>query len=182
MNSNWQGTLISEPLNEALFEWQLAGHPDQDAVSNVINGICHSFLLGFYTHRLKLEKRNKSPAIQHPSLIDAYMYLDNEVALCQVAGLYNKVDHTIPMISKFGPGALMAKFDVEAAYRNTPMHADDHFLLGLKWLQSLPLLLVINELPLGLPHAFNILHCFIVLGLGPLLLQSCVYPVKVLFL
>jgi len=82
LNSNWQDTLISEPLNEALFEWQLAGHPDQDAVSNVINGICHSFLLGFYTHRLKLEKRNKSSAIQHPSLIDAY--LANEVALCQI--------------------------------------------------------------------------------------------------
>ena len=62
------------------------------------------------------------------------------------------------------------------------MHPDDHFLLGLKWLQSLPLLLVINELPLGLPRTFNILNYFIVLGMGPLLLQSCVCPVKVLFL
>lgn len=65
-----------------------------------------------------MEKRNKSSAIQHASVIDAY--LANEVALCQVAGLYNKVDHIIPTISKFGPGALMAKFDVEVAYRNTP--------------------------------------------------------------
>lgn len=158
----------------------MAGHPGQDAVSNVINGICHSFLLGFYTHGLKLEKRNKSSAIQHTSVIDAY--LSNEVTPCQVAGLYNKVDHIIPMISKFGPGALMANFDVEAAYRNTPMHPDDHFLLGLKWLQSLPLLLDINELLLGLPHAFNILNCYSVLGMDPPLLQSCVYPVKVLFL
>ena len=27
----------------------------------------------------------------------------------------------------------MAKFDIEAAYRNITVHPDDHFLLGLKW-------------------------------------------------
>ena len=37
------------------------------------------------------------------------------------------------MIAKHGRGVLMAKFDVEAAYRNIPVHPDDRYLLGMKW-------------------------------------------------
>ena len=43
------------------------------------------------------------------------------------------VDQIILMVSKYGPGALMAKFDVEAAYRNIAVHPEDRFLLGMKW-------------------------------------------------
>ena len=46
---------------------------------------------------------------------------------------YIKVDQIILMASKYGSGALMAKFDVEAAYRNIAVHPDDRFLLGMKW-------------------------------------------------
>ena len=46
---------------------------------------------------------------------------------------YIKVDQIIRMVSQYGPGALMAKFDVEAAYHNIAVHPDDHFLLGMKW-------------------------------------------------
>ena len=31
---------------------------------------------------------------------------------------YIRLDEVIRMVSRYGPGALMAKFDVEAAYRN----------------------------------------------------------------
>ena len=37
------------------------------------------------------------------------------------------------MVSRFGKGALMAKFDVEAAYRNIAVHPADRYLLGMKW-------------------------------------------------
>ena len=37
------------------------------------------------------------------------------------------------MVAKYGRGALMEKFDVEAAYCNIPVHSNDRFLLGLKW-------------------------------------------------
>ena len=46
---------------------------------------------------------------------------------------YIHVDHIIRMVSQHGQGALMAKFDVEAAYRNIPIHPSDHFLLGMRW-------------------------------------------------
>ena len=39
----------------------------------------------------------------------------------------------IHMVSKYGPGALMAKFDVEAAYRNIAVNPSGRFLLGMKW-------------------------------------------------
>ena len=38
----------------------------------------------------------------------------------------------IRMVSQFGKGALMAKFDVESAYRNIAIHPSDHFLLGIR--------------------------------------------------
>ena len=43
------------------------------------------------------------------------------------------VDQFIRMVSQFGQGALMAKFDVEAAYRNIAIHPSDRFLLAMKW-------------------------------------------------
>ena len=46
--------------------------------------------------------------------------------------LYIHLDEIINMIAKHGPGALMAKCDVEAAYRNIAVHPDDRYLLGMK--------------------------------------------------
>ena len=48
---------------------------------------------------------------------------------------YIKVDQVIRMVSHYGPGALMAKFDVESAYWNIPVHTDVYmyFLLGMRW-------------------------------------------------
>ena len=46
---------------------------------------------------------------------------------------YTTVDQVIRMVSQFGQGVLMAKFDVEAAYRNIAIHPSDRFLLGMKW-------------------------------------------------
>ena len=59
------------------------------------------------------------------------------------------------MVSRLGRGALMAKFDVEAAYRNIPVHPYDRFLLGMKWRESY---YVDLTLPFGLrsaPYIFN---------------------------
>ena len=43
---------------------------------------------------------------------------------------YIKIDQIISMIAKHESGALMAKFDVEAAYRNIAVHPEDRYLLG----------------------------------------------------
>ena len=40
---------------------------------------------------------------------------------------YIKVDQVIRMVSRYGPSALMAKFEVESAYQNIPVHPDDCF-------------------------------------------------------
>ena len=45
---------------------------------------------------------------------------------------YIKLDQIISMVLKHGPGALLAKFDVEAAYRNIVVHLDDRYLQGMK--------------------------------------------------
>ena len=42
-------------------------------------------------------------------------------------------DQGICSVSQFCAGALMAKFDVESAYRNVLIHPSDRYLLGTKW-------------------------------------------------
>ena len=46
---------------------------------------------------------------------------------------YISVDDVARAVVKLGKGALMAKFDLKAAYRNVPVHPDDRWLLGMVW-------------------------------------------------
>ena len=68
---------------------------------------------------------------------------------------YIHLDQIINMIAKQGPGALMAKFDVEAAYCNIAVHPDNRYLLGMKWRGQFFVDLV---LPSGLHSAPYIFH------------------------
>ena len=66
---------------------------------------------------------------------------------------YITLDQVIRLVSKLGPGALMAKFDVEAAYRNVPVHPSHR--VGTKWRDQFYVDLVF---PFGLrsaPFIFN---------------------------
>ena len=68
---------------------------------------------------------------------------------------YVRIDEIIAMVYRYGKGALMAKFDVEAAYRNIAVHPSDRYLLGIKWRGKYYVDLV---LPFGLrsaPYIFN---------------------------
>ena len=69
---------------------------------------------------------------------------------------YITVDQVIRMVSQFGQGALMAKFDVEATYRNIAIHPSDRFLLGMKWRSKF---YVDLALPFGLRPASYIFNC-----------------------
>ena len=68
---------------------------------------------------------------------------------------YIKVNQVIRMVSCYGPSALMAKFDVESAYRNIPGHPDDCFLLGMRWRGQF---YVDLSLPFGL-HSAPFIFC-----------------------
>ena len=63
---------------------------------------------------------------------------------------YMSVDDVISGIMMYGRGTLMAKFDIESAYRIVPVHPDDLFLLGMQWRGSF---FVDLALPLGLRSA-----------------------------
>jgi hypothetical protein len=68
---------------------------------------------------------------------------------------YIGVDDVIKMVSSCGDGALMAKFDVLAAYRNVAVHPADRALLGMRWRDKF---FVDLTLPFGLrsaPFIFN---------------------------
>ena len=46
---------------------------------------------------------------------------------------YITVDAVARTLASWGPGALMAKVDVEAAYRLIPVHPEDCQLLAVRW-------------------------------------------------
>lgn len=68
---------------------------------------------------------------------------------------YMKVDDLVQKILQTGRGTLLAKIDIESAFRNIPVHPEDRHLLGLLWEDHL---YVDTVLPFGLrsaPKIFN---------------------------
>ena len=73
--------------------------------------------------------------------------------LCSLS--YMSVDEVAERVVGVGKGALLAKFDLKAAYRNVPVHPEDRWLLGMV---SGDKLYVDSVLPFGLrsaPAIFN---------------------------
>ena len=66
---------------------------------------------------------------------------------------YATVDHLAALVIQHGPGALLVKADVKEAYQMTPVHPDDHHLLGVKWRNSL---FINTMLPFSLRSALKI--------------------------
>ena len=68
---------------------------------------------------------------------------------------YMKVDNIIDRIMSLGWGTLLAKFDVESAYRIIPIHPNDHYCFGMIWQGNY---FVDMALPVGLcsaPYIFS---------------------------
>ena len=73
--------------------------------------------------------------------------------LCSLS--YMKVDDVVQEIVTKGQGTLIAKLDIESAFRNVPVHPQDRLLLGMLWKGALYIDAV---LPFGLrsaPKIFN---------------------------
>jgi len=63
---------------------------------------------------------------------------------------YTSVDLAVEQIKKMGPGSLVAKMDIERAYRNIPVAPEYRRLLGLEWQSET---YVDKVLPFGLHSA-----------------------------
>ena len=46
---------------------------------------------------------------------------------------YDTIDNVISLVNKFGKGCLLAKTDIEDAFRIIPVHPNDYHLLGFTW-------------------------------------------------
>ena len=58
-----------------------------------------------------------------------------EPELCSLH--YLRLDKVVQQISKVGQGVLLAKMDIDSAYRNVPTHPADRPLLGMQWKGSI---------------------------------------------
>ena len=75
--------------------------------------------------------------------------------LCSVS--YSSVDDAAREITVLGKGTVLAKVDIQSAYRNVPVHPEDRPLLGMEWEGQV---FVDGTLPFGLrsaPKIFNAL-------------------------
>ena len=63
---------------------------------------------------------------------------------------YVTVDDIAATVQALGQGSLLAKFDIQSAYRTVPFHPDDRLLLGMQWNGSL---YIDTTLPFGLRSA-----------------------------
>ena len=54
-----------------------------------------------------------------------------ERELCSLK--YTSVDEAVQRFSELGQGSLLAKLDIESAYRLIPVHPADRLLLGMLW-------------------------------------------------
>ena len=71
-----------------------------------------------------------------------------EPGLCSIK--YATVDQAVQRILQLGRNTLLAKIDIENAYRNIPIHSADRRLLGMSWNQAL---YIDTVLPFGLRSA-----------------------------
>ena len=54
-----------------------------------------------------------------------------EPDLCSLT--YTSIDDAVKLVLKMGKGTMLAKLDLESAYRVVPVHPQDRLLLGMKW-------------------------------------------------
>ena len=71
-----------------------------------------------------------------------------EPDLCSLQ--YFRLDEVVRYFCTMDPGALLAKMDIDAAYRKVPVHPADRLLLGMQWNGSI---FVDTRLPFGLRSA-----------------------------
>jgi len=71
-----------------------------------------------------------------------------ERELCTLS--YTSVDEAVAKVCERGRGTMLAKFDMESAYRIIPVHPEDRPLLGMEWKGKL---FVDTALPFGLRSA-----------------------------
>ena len=103
-----------------------------------------------HVSRFSLVPKNHQPDkwrlivdLSHPAGASVNDGIERE--LCSLR--YTSVDEAVQQVVKRGNGTLLAKFDVESAYRNVPVHPDDRPLLGMSWREGL---YVDTALPFGL--------------------------------
>ena len=82
----------------------------------------------------------------------------NDGISCELCSLqYIRMEDVVRKLLELGPGAQMAKMDIESAYRMVPVHPQDRYLLGMQWEGQV---YVDAALPFGLrsaPKIFNAL-------------------------
>ena len=100
-------------------------HAKEVAEGRVVGPLNPASILGFKFPHLE-SSQNHLSAPEGPSVNDG---IDRMLSSLR----YVSVGDVASLVQKLGRGARLAKMDVQAAYRNIPVHSDDTHLLGMQW-------------------------------------------------
>ncbi|KAL5468945.1 hypothetical protein EMCRGX_G030105 [Ephydatia muelleri] len=135
----------STPLCHDAWARLLHAHPDSAFSTYLINGLINGFRVGFNRRQpLGAVTKNMPSALQQQTIVAAY--IDNEVTLGRLIGplqlivndgidpvlcslSYVSINTVAAIVVSLGAGSLLAKIDIESAYRLVPVHPDDRPLL-----------------------------------------------------
>ena len=67
--------------------------------------------------------------LSHPSWASVNDRVSRELCLLT----YASVNNVVWLVLNSGPGTILAKLDMQSAYRNVPVYPDDRPLVGMKW-------------------------------------------------
>ena len=142
----------AEVVSEYLAKERLAGRV-LGPVARVVRDSVHLNRFGVIPKPHQPGKWHLIVDLSHPKGASVNDGVSRE--LCSLT--YASVDDAAKLVLEAGHGAILAKLDVQSAYRNVPVHPDDRALLGMEWNGEV---FVDAALPFGLrsaPKKFNAL-------------------------
>ena len=138
---------ISNGLQQEITKGRLIGPLDPQIYPYI-----HVSSLGAVPKKHSLNKWRLILDLSHPKGHSINDGIDRR--LCSLT--YMKVDDVVQQVLSLGKGTLLAKIDIESAFRNVPVHPHDRNLLGMRWNGQL---YVDTVLPFGLHSSPNIFNC-----------------------
>ena len=136
---------VSTPINVDRLAQELADHPDQNFVADLIKGLREGFFIGepydeppfphMQCHPIGVVPK-KDPRKWHTILHLSYWEGDSINDFIPKADYtlhYVTVDSAISIIKTLGSGAWLSKVDIESAFHIIPLYPSQWHLLGMSW-------------------------------------------------
>ena len=114
--------MVSQKINDEVALGRIEGPFDQPPLNNFH---CSPLFL--------LPKKNGGHRLIHNLSAPKNHSINDGIPQEKSTVKYQNISHAIDMVKKLGKGCLLAKSDIETAFRLIPISKSEHHLLGFSW-------------------------------------------------